>query len=221
MILNSLSRLGRIKRPCLLCHDWSEKPICPDCAADLPWIGPIGPVTAVTSGTGESLPVFAAFHYRYPVDRAIAEFKGGGPGCCLQGLLALAMLRSMKAGIVPVDQLLPLPASRGHSRRRWDLTPSIARSLSQGNIVVGAVDWLSGDSQRGRNAGSRRTAERRFRVRSAELGQRVGLVDDICTTGASLAALAQACEQQGLQPQWAWVIAYTPPPRGFSLKHRG
>jgi predicted amidophosphoribosyltransferase len=42
-------------------------------------------------------------------------------------------------------------------------------------------------------------------------GKRIALVDDVMTSGASLAALAQAARRQGAEEVDAWVVARTLP----------
>ena len=47
------------------------------------------------------------------------------------------------------------------------------------------------------------------------LGSHVMLIDDVCTTGASLQAAARALKQAGAAKVSAWVLARTPPHRGL------
>ena len=47
------------------------------------------------------------------------------------------------------------------------------------------------------------------------LGSHVMLIDDVCTTGASLQAAARALKQAGAAKVSAWVLARTPPQRGL------
>jgi predicted amidophosphoribosyltransferase len=47
------------------------------------------------------------------------------------------------------------------------------------------------------------------------LGAHVMLIDDVCTTGASLQAAARALKQAGVAQASAWVLARTPPLRGL------
>ena len=47
------------------------------------------------------------------------------------------------------------------------------------------------------------------------LGSHVMLIDDVCTTGASLQAAARALKQAGATKVSAWVLARTPPHRGL------
>lgn len=130
-------------------------------------------------------------------------------------------------------QLLVVPApSSGAARRARGREPvrGLAQALARG-LVAGGVDAAPAPvlTQRGRDQvglGSRRRGARLGAVHLARPARhralRPGLpgpgalcllVDDVLTTGATLAACERALEEAGARVLGAFVLAATPPPR--------
>jgi len=169
----------------------------------------------------------APLHYAHPVDQWIRRLKdhsGMVEGRTL-GLLLAAAARQVYRDQGPPDLLIPVPltlarlARRGHNQA-LTLARPVARALGIPVLPAGARRIRSTPPQRGLGlaersvnlAGAfaipRRYADRpvgtglRSRAhRLAIAGRRVGIVDDVMTTGATVAELAQALLAAG-----AWEV---------------
>ena len=108
------------------------------------------------------------------------------------------------------DLLLPVPLHR-RSRRGYNQAFEIAQGLSQawGIEAVDAVRWSRRLPHRAGLNREERQALRpdAFIVPKKLRGLRVVLVDDVCTTGATLTRLAAACESVGVSVVGAYTTA--------------
>lgn len=151
------------------------------------------------------VPVFAGARYAEPLISAIHRFKyGAAPELCAtlcrQSARAIDLL-----GIEPGDVWVPVPlhplrlAERGYNQAAL-----LARELSR--IQRARVDarrlyrvrHTEQQAKRDRHARTQNVAEA-FRVRAGATGaaQRIVLVDDVVTTGATLSACIQALRAAG------------------------
>jgi predicted amidophosphoribosyltransferase len=110
-------------------------------------------------------------------------------------------------------QLVPVPTTRKRRRvRGMDGVTLVAATAARvaGAVLVEALLQEAGDAQRGRTRGQRLAARNRFccRPRSIE-GCSVMLVDDVCTTGATLSDCAHAVRAAGGRVEGAVVVAAT------------
>jgi predicted amidophosphoribosyltransferase len=122
------------------------------------------------------------------------------------------ILGRMLAPIVPRGAcLVPIPTTAKRRRiRGMDGVALVAAhaAMSAGGRVVHALEHRSGDSQRGRSRDQRLAARGRFHCkRRAIAGERVILVDDVCTTGATLRDCAAAIREAGGIVDDALVVA--------------
>jgi ComF family protein len=203
--------------------------VCGACMRDLPWLARACPVCALPSGGGvcgqclSDPPPFdatiAAFSYAFPIDRLIHSLK-------YQGRLALAewcadaiLAQRGNSGAGPrPDRLIALPLAVPRQRERgYNQALEIAR-------VIGArsgVPLLPRGLSRVRATPPQAAlpwAERAKNVRGAFAcdldlsGLTVALVDDVMTTGASLAEAAKILKASGAASVENWVVARTLPP---------
>ncbi|MDQ6916749.1 MAG: double zinc ribbon domain-containing protein [Pseudomonadota bacterium] len=205
--------------------------VCNACSRDLPWLKSVCPVCALAASNaicGQCLsdpPAFDAtidaFSYAFPVDRLIHSFK-------YQGRLALAewcaeaiLARFERVRAVTLSRphrLVALPLSLERQRERgYNQALEIARVLAARTRIAllrrgltrvratppqSALPW----------------AERAKNVRGAFAcdvdlsGLTVAVVDDVMTTGASVAEVAKILKASGAARVENWIVARTPPP---------
>jgi ComF family protein len=205
--------------------------VCGACLRDLPWLARACPVCALPSGgsvCGHCLsdpPAFdatiAAFSYAFPIDRLIHSLKYQGrlalAEWCADAILARRELASSGVSSRP-DRLIALPLAVLRQRERgYNQALEIAR-------VIGArtgVPLLSRGLSRVRATPPQAAlpwAERAKNVRGAFAcdidlsGLAIALVDDVMTTGASLAEAAKVLKASGAVSVENWVVARTLPP---------
>jgi len=146
--------------------------------------------------------------------QALKFRRGYREGQVLASLLADAV-QAGAAGTPGPDLILPLPLSawrlvtRGHNQALI-----LARCVAARMRIPLCVDLLRRSRHTARQADLPRSARRRnvagaFSVRRGLSGQRLALVDDVFTTGATLDAATRALLDAGAgEVQW-WVAART------------
>ncbi|HVA34457.1 MAG TPA: hypothetical protein VNG31_09930 [Candidatus Baltobacteraceae bacterium] len=109
--------------------------------------------------------------------------------------------------------LVPVPTTPARRRvRGFDGVTLVAASAARiaGAAVVVALEQRAGDAQRGRTRDQRLAASGRFAcVDDRVAGCTVTLVDDVCTTGATLEDCVQAVRAAGGAVSGAVVVAAT------------
>ena len=112
-----------------------------------------------------------------------------------------------------LDALIPVPLHL-KSPRGYNQAEAIALGLGRawGVPVLSLARW-SGDVP----VRTRLNREERKKLRDEDFslvpearGLRVGLVDDVCTTGTTLSCLASACAVAGAKVEAAFVVARVP-----------
>ena len=136
---------------------------------------------------------------------------------CLARLLAHVMHREIEAGdLVSPALLLPIPASRASLMRRgFNPAGELARALGWRLAVPVRHGLLVRTREGPKQAELGRIARLResvdlFAARGPLTGLHVGLVDDVMTTGGTLAAAAHAVLDQGAASVTLLVAARTP-----------
>jgi ComF family protein len=216
---------------CELCagHSGSDL-VCPACARELPRIEHACPVCAMPASGGVNCgsclahaPPFdattAAYAYAFPVDRLIQAFK-------YQGRLALADWCA--DAVVAARRRIPVPAPVHVVAMPLAAQRQRERGFNQAAEVARAVAARIGATLLERGIGRTRAtapqaalpwSERATNIRGAfacttELtGLAVAVVDDVMTTGATLAEFARTLKAAGATRVENWVVARTPPSR--------
>lgn len=165
----------------------------------------------------------AAVDYAYPWDQWVARFKFHGDTAWANVFASLMASAPGAAELLDrCDRFVPLPLTaqrlgkRGYNQT-WLLTKALARQHAHRHKpwTDGLVKWQDTPTQQGLNR-----SDRLVNLRSAFVvpthalteisGQRILLIDDIMTTGATLRAAAQALTMAGAAEVNALVFARTP-----------
>ncbi|WP_374437134.1 ComF family protein [Inhella sp.] len=218
---------------CWVCLGWSGARICADCrnafARPLPRCG--GCALPLPPGTHSALcghclqePLglthcLAAVDYRAPWDGLLQALKYRGE---LGAAVALAELLPEPPPELPRPQaLLPVPQHEARLRERGhNPAEQLARALGRRLNLPVQRDWLlrlrDTPTQTQLNRPQRHANLRGAFALAAGAPVRDGhwvIVDDVLTTGATVAALAQELLRHGAASVQAWVVARTPDPR--------
>ena len=230
-LFDSLRSLGRsaaraLPQACALCAAPSGSAlVCSACDAALPRLGPACPCCALPSPPGvlEATPcgqclarpppwtrASAAFAYAYPLDRLVVALK-------YRGMVAyadfLADAVSARVDVQP-DVLVPVPLARSRQRQRgFNQAGEIARRVARtcGIPLCHGLDRvLEAPAQAASDRRERmRNMRHAFVGRPALAGRRIAIVDDVLTTGATLAAASRAARRAGADVVAAFVVART------------
>ncbi|MEO7072005.1 MAG: ComF family protein [Rhodanobacter sp.] len=213
---------------CLLCGapgaDGAD--LCAACAAELPrnraccarCALPLA-LTANLCGRCQRHPppwdaAWAPFRYGWPLDRLEARFKFGGD---LAAGRALAMHWQRESPPVMPALLLPVPLHRRRLRERgYNQALELARPLARALGLALRHDLLlrtrSTHAQTELDAVARRRNVRgAFTVAvGATLPAHVVVLDDVMTTGATLAECTRVLKRAGVQRVDVWALARAP-----------
>ena len=202
--------------------------VCAACADDMPRVADACPRCALPVPTGAvcgaclaSPPPYAAtiaaWRYAFPADRLLRAFKYGGH-LALADPLAIALAAAVRARGAPLpDCLVALPLAAARQRARgFNHAQEIARRVSAhlGVPLAAAVRRVrDSPPQAGLALAARsRNVRGAFEAVARLDGLAVAIVDDVMTTGATIAAAAKAARASGARHVEAWVVARTLPP---------
>ena len=205
----------------------ADLPLCSACAASLPWNNLACPRCAQPQAHDQTCatclehpPPFdsawSAFRLESPVQRGLHGLKYRAD--FLQaGLLGALMAQRLLRRAAPLPQLI-LPAPLHVSRlvlRGYNQALELGRDLSQEIGIPCDARVLrkirSTRDQIGLTlAQRRRNVQGAFAITQPLDGQHIALLDDVMTTGATLAELARACRAAGAVKIEAWSAARTP-----------
>lgn len=206
---------------CFICRGAARGTLCESCDADLPrLVDPSCPRCALESPSGALCgrclaqpphydATVAALAYAFPADALVHALK-------FRGELALApLLGKLLLEKIPsrdVDRVIPVPLSGRRLRERgYNQAVEIARHLGAARLEIDAcVRERDAPPQAGLDREARRRNVRgAFRCQRSFAGERIALVDDVMTTGATLDALATVLKNAGAASVTNWVVCRT------------
>lgn len=201
---------ARLPWRCLLClAPCADLALCADCIGDLarnhggrpgrlPW----------TAG------VEAPFRYTYPLDRLVLGFKFRHDRTALDACRAL-LESNVSDYSQRVDRVVPIPLGRWRlARRAYNQAAVLAAGIARRQGLV--LDCTALRRQRGGTPQSRLPASARARnvrdVFAASPGvewQRILLVDDVVTTGATVSEAARTLVRAGAREVRVVALAFS------------
>ena len=213
---------------CAFCQQAADGArLCGACRDALPWLTQACPLCAqpqahdaACARCAKKPPPFdsacAAFRLEAPVQQAVHALKyhaGFGAGMLLGELMAQHLARRAQ----PLPQLIiPVPLHR--SRLQWrgyNQARELARAVT--GVLNIAVDDSAAVRQRATSdqiglslTDRRRNLRGAFAAKHRLDGLHVALLDDVMTTGATLAELARTVRKAGAQRIEAWALARVP-----------
>lgn len=219
----------RLPARCEVCHAWPARPVCVPCASRfgraVPRCGRCAlPLTAgapmCTACRNEPAPLdacVAALDYGYPWDGLIARFKfNAQPGWAATFADLMRAAPGAAALLARAERVLPLPLGPARlAERGYNQALELARQLAPGRVDADSLQrWRDTLPQASLDRADRlRNVADAFKVRPEAVralhGRSVLLVDDVMTSGASLAAAAQALRRAGARQVSALVLART------------
>jgi ComF family protein len=218
---------------CLLCgapgHNGLD--LCQGCATELPrnrhccarCALPLAMPAALCGECQRRPPAWDAawspFRYAWPLDRLESRYKFGRD-LAAGHVLGRLWQREPLPPALP-DLILPVPLHRSRLRQRgYNQALELARPLAKAMGIAMRHDLLQ--RQRATAAQTELDAvTRRRNVRGAfsvqpgvTLPPHVALLDDVMTTGATLAECARVLKRAGARRVDVWALARAPSPRG-------
>lgn len=227
---------GLLPRHCVLCGLPSGGArLCAPCHADLPRPGaccqtcalPLPDPGADRCGRCLQNPppwdrAVAALVYRFPVDRLVCRFKFNRD-LCAGALLGAELADAVcRGGHDLPDAIVPVPLHRSrHFSRTFNQAELLALQLGRA-LALPVHGRLLRRRRQTRAQSGLDAAARRRNVRGAfgaasphgrlPAGYRLALVDDVLTTGMTLAECSRALRRAGAAQVSVWVAARAPDP---------
>jgi ComF family protein len=161
--------------------------------------------------------VVAPFSYAPPLDHYVQALKYRGVRS-LGRAFALLLAATLAGTELGVDSLVAVPLHRARLLERGynqahEIARTLARELGVPALQRGIARRTATAAQAGQGARERRAAMNdAFAVGRDLSGLRVGVVDDVVTTGATANALAAALKAAGAARCVVLAVARTPEP---------
>lgn len=212
--------LGAGRRDPLCGACWSAipappSPACARCGSPLPALEPA--VAAVCGACLVEPPPYAwalaAARYAGPLREALHAFKFHGRRALARPLAALIVERCGAAVPAGVDALVPVPLAAARERERgFNQATLLAERLAPALGLPVRARWLArarptrpqsdlgADERRGNVRGA-------FSARPDVAGRHVAIVDDVLTTGATVAECARALAGRGARAVGVLTVA--------------
>jgi ComF family protein len=225
---------GLLPRHCVMCGFSSgAENLCGPCAAELPRAGhsclqcglPLcHPADRFCALCLRKAPPWAsavaALVYRFPVDQLVCRFKFGRDLACGQILSRELILTAREKCREMPDCLLPVPLHRSrHFFRAFNQADLLARQAGKA-LGIPVISSVLRRHRRTRAHSGLDAASRKRNIRGAfacrapagkqAIFGHVALVDDVMTTGATLAECTRALKKAGAGRVSVWVAARAP-----------
>jgi ComF family protein len=192
---------------CVACaaHAGPAEPLCRRCRRELRWLGP-----DLASACG--VEVWAPLAYEGPARAVVKALKFGRVARLAETMAAQIAVNAPPHALAGAA-FVPVPLDPARLRRRgFNQAERLAAALAA-RTDLGLADCLERSGARGTQVGRDRRARLRgiagsVRVRG-EPPAEVVLVDDVVTTGATLAACAEALRAAGVRSVRAIAYART------------
>jgi len=199
--------------------------LCPPCAADLPRVFsgcrkcglPLSLSTDLHCANCLKNPPpwdsgLAGLAYRFPVDQMVCRFKFNRNLACGQ-ILGVELLRAINNKKPPLPEaIIPVPLHRSRQfGRTFNQADLLARQLGRGLRIPVRSGLLSRKRRTGAQTGLDALARRKnirdaFFCRQSDI-RHAALVDDVMTTGATLAECSRTLKRAGVGRVSVWVAA--------------
>ena len=232
-------RRWRLPSQCAVCRQWGSERVCDDCLTRFAQPVPrctrcaldVPPGVAVCGACLVDPPAFerslAALDYAFPWNGLITRFKFHdgldlAPMFVRRMLAAYSADREAHPAVPQPTWLLPVPLSAERIRERgynqaWELTRRLARALpckADARLLLRVKDTphqLALPVER-RAANVRGAFAVEPRRRDELRGRVVAVVDDVVTSGATVAEISRVLLQAGAAQVHVWSLARTPRP---------
>lgn len=231
MFFNKVNYRLFIKQPCALCQlqPAEVNGLCEDCHADLPWLLLGCPICGLPRPSPDqpcSLCQHKAFkfdrteaplEYRFPINSLLPGIKYQGRIQALGWLAELLSHHLLDRCDIWPDLLLPVPMHPiDEALRGFNQADLLAELLSKKLQLRYDSRQLRKTQRRAKQMTLSASARRKnlqgaFSIRG-KLPQRVALIDDVMTTGATADEIAGLLKNQGASHVQVWVVARTPEP---------
>ena len=216
---------------CQLCGQSVDGPLdlCRGCAGDLPWLEHacqgcglplVNPFDDFCGHCLQHPPpwqqLVVVWRYEWPLDQLIGRFKYQRqlpPGRLLGDLLLAHLRRHYQHRDWP-ELLVPTPLHRWRRwRRGFNQSELLARQL-QSALGLPCADLLqrrrATPAQQGLSRHQRqRNLQGAFQLRTSPTTRRIALIDDVITTGSTLAEMARLLRTSGVEEVHCWCLART------------
>ena len=157
----------------------------------------------------------APFHYASPIDYLLGRLKFQGKLVYARVLGSLAAEAIIESGIELPECVIPVPLHARRLRERgFNQSQELARYIAR-RLDVPLVNDMVERTKNTRPQMQLDAKERRKNVRnaftltSAEPWQHVAIVDDVMTTGNTVAELARILKSAGVRTVDVWTVART------------
>lgn len=217
----------RLPSQCAVCHRWPSQPVCQDCVTL--FAQPIArclscalPVAALQAQCGACITersaldaAYAAVTYAYPWSRLVIEFKfQEHPGWARSMALLMRSAPWVEPILEAADMVLPMPLSRQRMQERgFNQALLLARALAPGKTRAQLLLRVQDTPAQSTLSRAARLSNVQHAFAVDPLQQisvrekRVVLIDDVMTSGATLAAAARSVRQAGAAHIAAVVFA--------------